>query len=164
MEESNMRASKCSWKIAIELHTYGPFAILVCYPLISVFESIFYQYRPPIVILHLMVNYYSRMHALGRFCRIVYNTSSAEPHTYKTLVHRHVTCRVSIFANVEMRDMSSVNVFLSAFLLAYIYILYLTYVGDDPVREIIPQGGADEEDALFTSLAITPIQTDTMSS
>ena len=32
------------------------------------------------------------------------------------------------------------------------------------VREIIPQREADEEDALSTSLAITPIQTDTMSS
>ena len=31
------------------------------------------------------------------------------------------------------------------------------------LRDIIPQGGADEEDALSTSLSITPIQTDTMS-
>ena len=31
------------------------------------------------------------------------------------------------------------------------------------LRDIISQGGADEEDAMSTSLAITPIQTDTMS-
>ena len=31
------------------------------------------------------------------------------------------------------------------------------------VGEIIPQGEADEGDAMSTSLAITPIQTDTMS-
>ena len=31
------------------------------------------------------------------------------------------------------------------------------------LRDIIPQGGADEVDAMSTSLTITSIQTDTMS-